>query len=221
MPKKSRVCVLASGGIDSALLIQEALNQQREIYPLYVAFDFQWEPSELEILHRLLNRLRSTLLQPLRVFPIAYREFFPDHWGFHFQKVPDRHAPDTDVGIPGRNFLLFSQAAVYAHAQELSEIWIGSLKGNPYADADPVFFEQMENLTAQSLGRIIKIRAPFRNLAKWEIMSQFPDFPYSLTVTCLRPNGVLHCGNCNKCEERKKHFQKARLTDPTSYQFIP
>ena len=221
MAQELRVCILASGGIDSSLLIHQALQESAEVHPLYIAFDFFWEPLELESLKKLLQKMATPSLKELLVSSVSYGEFFPEHWGYHTDQVPDRHAPDTEVLIPGRNLFLFSQGALHCHSQDLSEIWIGSLKGNPYPDAEPTFFVEMEQLLSKAWGRDLKIRAPFRHLSKWELVNQFPDFPYHLTVTCLRPQGDHHCGNCNKCEERRINFQKAGLRDPTHYLFNP
>jgi 7-cyano-7-deazaguanine synthase in queuosine biosynthesis len=38
-----------------------------------------------------------------------------------------------------------------------------------------------------------------------------------LTFSCINPKGYEHCGDCNKCTERKKAFFAAGVFDKTRY----
>ena len=44
-----RVAVLASGGIDSAILLAD-LAADNEVFPVYVEFGLRWEPQDAAIL---------------------------------------------------------------------------------------------------------------------------------------------------------------------------
>ena len=46
------VAVLASGGLDSAILVAELLRQGRAVHPIYVRFGLAWEPTEEAHLRR-------------------------------------------------------------------------------------------------------------------------------------------------------------------------
>ena len=52
------VAVLASGGLDSAILVAELLRQGRAVHPIYVRFGLAWEPTEEAHLRRFLDTLR-------------------------------------------------------------------------------------------------------------------------------------------------------------------
>ena len=41
--------------------------------------------------------------------------------------------------------------------------------------------------------------------------------PLEFTFSCLNPKGYEHCGECNKCVERKKAFFAACVFDKTKY----
>jgi 7-cyano-7-deazaguanine synthase len=48
------VAVLASGGLDSAILVAELATEGREVTPIYVRFGLAWEEVEARHLERFL-----------------------------------------------------------------------------------------------------------------------------------------------------------------------
>jgi 7-cyano-7-deazaguanine synthase len=63
--------------------------------------------------------------------------------------------------------------------------------------------------------------APYRSQRKSEIIARFPELPLELTLTCIAPTtlvgALVHCGACNKCEERRRAFGAAGVRDKTRY----
>ena len=210
-----RLCVLVSGGLDSAVLLQEALDRGWEVYPLFVSAGFVWEQAELHWLRRLLESLADPRLKSLAVFQCPLREFFPSHWAFTSHGVPDAASEDSAVYLPARNLQLLTQAAVYAQSREISEIWIGVLSANPFGDGQREFFDSFERTCRLGLPRPLRIEAPFRELSKAKVVHRHPNFPYELTFSCIRPNGIAPCGACNKCEERRKAFLALGIQEKT------
>ncbi|HKY63803.1 MAG TPA: 7-cyano-7-deazaguanine synthase [bacterium] len=204
-----RLCVLTSGGIDSALLLGEALAGNHEIHPLYVSIGLAWEEAERHHLQTLLRRLATPKLKPLTVLSTPLNELFPGHWAFNRREVPDAQSQDEAVYLPARNLFLLTQAAMFAEARELDEVWIGTLKGNPFGDGRPEFFRSFEETCRIGLPRPLKIRAPFAGLSKVEAMARHPDFPLELAFSCLNPRGREPCRNCNKCEELARALRDA------------
>jgi 7-cyano-7-deazaguanine synthase len=221
MAPTPKACALVSGGLESTLLLQIALQQGREVYPLYVACGFFWEEQEIDSLKKFLNKFSRPELKNLTIQQKPLRDIFPDLWAYHPERFPDQNSPLGSVYLPGRNLILLLQGSLLAQRYDLQEIWIGVLGKNPYPDATRSFFDAFELLHSQTFKNSIKVQAPFQSLRKGELIGKFPDFPYQLNVTCLRPQGYLHCGNCYKCAERRRAFREASIPDPTEYLVAP
>ena len=206
-PEAAKLCVLVSGGLDSAVLIQEGLDRGKEVFPLYVATGFVWEEAELHWLRRLLAALAHPRLRELAVLRTPLGELFPGHWAFTGSGVPDAASRDEAVYLPARNLMLLTQAAVYAQSRSFGEVWIGVLSANPFGDGQAAFFASFQETCRLGLPSPLQIAAPFRELSKAEVVARHPNFPYALTFSCIRPKGTEPCGACNKCEERRKAFQ--------------
>lgn len=211
------LCVLVSGGLDSAVLLKRLLDRGTRVFPLYVHCGFSWERTELFWLRRLLQGLRSPLLSPLRVIEMPLRGVYGAHWSLGEGRVPSARSADQAVYLPGRNVLLLTVAGIVCVEQRLSTIVLGTLKGNPFGDASARFFAQFAKCLTQALGHDIRILSPLRHFRKTELLRRAADLPLELTFSCLRPERLRHCGRCNKCAERQRTFRQADVPDPTSY----
>ena len=211
-----KIAVLASGGLDSSVLVAELARAAR-VFPIYVKCGLKWEAMELRALQSFLDALNSPNVMPLTVLELPTAALYGDHWSLSGARVPDADAPDAEVFIPGRNILLLGLAAVWCSTHDISRIAIGSLDGNPFPDATPEFFQSFSGALSLGLGRAIQIEAPFRGLHKEELIRRSRELPIELTLTCMAPGGGVHCGQCNKCRERQLAFQKAGVPDRTSY----
>lgn len=199
-----RVCVLASGGVDSAVLVAEMLRGGREVHPLYVRSGLYWEEAELEGLRRYLRALRHPRLRALAVVEAPVRALWGRHWGLNGRGAPAAGSPWKNVFLPGRNLILLSQAGVFCGLRGIPLIAHGVLKGNPFADASPDFRRAMERAFRTGLGANIRIVAPFTRLTKAQVVRRVPGLPLHLTFSCLRPSRERPCGLCSKCEERSE-----------------
>lgn len=211
-----KIAVLASGGLDSAVLLAE-LASAAQVYPIYVKCGLKWEAEELRALHSFLAALKNPHVMPLAVLEIPTAALYGDHWSLSGARVPDADAPDSEVLIPGRNILLLGTAAVWSSTHGVSRIAIGSLDGNPFPDATHEFFQSFARALSLGLGRAIQIEAPFRGIHKEELIRRSRSLPLGLTLTCMAPKEGVHCGQCNKCRERQLAFQKAGIADRTVY----
>ena len=211
-----KIAVLASGGLDSAVLLAE-LAGAAQVYPIYVKCGLKWEAEELRALHSFLDALENPHLMSLTVLELPTAALYGDHWSRSGTRVPDADAPDAEVFIPGRNILLLGLTAVWCSTHGVSRIAIGSLDGNPFPDATPEFFESFTRALSLGLGHTIQIEAPFRGIHKEELIRRSRELPLDLSLTCMAPRGGVHCGRCNKCRERQLAFQKAGIADRTTY----
>ena len=215
--QKETAAVLVSGGIDSAILLSEMTQEYAEVYPLYIRNGLRWEAMELLWLKRFLERLRQPKIQPVTLLDLPIQDLQKAHWSVTGKGVPDAASEDSAVYIPGRNIFLLAKAGVWCNLKDVPTLAIGILRGNPFPDATPGFFETIEASFSEGLRFDLSIIAPFSHLSKKEVLLKGKDLPLELTFSCFSPSGEDHCGKCNKCAERKRAFRNAALSDPTTY----
>ena len=217
MKTQETIAVLASGGLDSAILIHNLLQKRTTVRPLYIQGGHVWENTELFWLRRFLKAVRSPRLKPLVVLSLKTGDLYDGHWSLTGKRVPGASSRDRTVYLPGKNILLIAKAAVFCALQKINFLALGPLETNPFPDAQPSFFKTMEKVLSAGLNHNIKILTPFLKLGKKEVMALGVSLPLHLTFSCLSPRGRRHCGKCNKCAERKKAFRQIGVTDPTHY----
>lgn len=201
---RSRICVLSSGGMDSAVLIHHLAGIYREVYPLYVRCGLLWEKSEGYWLRRFLKKTANPRVRPLSEAELRLGGLFKKHWGWTGRGVPPANTPDEDVYIPGRNAFLLTAAAAFCSQKEIQVIALGILNCNPFPDGAPRFFLDMERVLGAAFGRPVSVVAPFARLSKKEVIEMGRDLPLDLTFSCIKPRGNRSCGVCSKCSEREK-----------------
>ena len=211
-----RMAVLASGGMDSSILVAD-LAQDALVFPVYVCKGLVWEEAERQALRAFLAALESTNVKPVTVLSIPIQPLYGDHWSVTGVDVPGAETEDSAVFLPGRNVLLLALTAVWCSTHDISRIAIGSLGDNPFPDATQEFFEGFGRVLSRGLGHEIIIVAPYRGLHKQDLIRRKGHLPLRLTLTCIAPRGVTHCGACNKCHERRSAFAKAGVADNTLY----
>ncbi len=211
-----KISVLASGGLDSSVLIAK-LAADAEVYPIYMRCGFAWEHIEIRSLQSFLDALHNRNVMPTTVLSAPTSVLYGDHWSVTGARVPAADEPDENTYLPGRNILLISLAAIWGSTHGVSRIAIGSLGGNPFPDATPEFFQTFARSLRMGLAHEVTIEAPLRGFHKEDLIKQFKDLPLELTLTCMAPKGSQHCGQCNKCFERQQAFRKAGVEDRTVY----
>jgi 7-cyano-7-deazaguanine synthase len=211
------LAVLISGGLDSAILLGEALRSQPAVHPLYVRSGLYWEEAEQDYLRRFLDRVRCPVLQPLQVLSLPVADLYGAHWSMTGDAVPDAASPDAAVFLPGRNILLLAKAMLWCHLQAVPALALAPLHQNPFSDATPAFFGAYQDAVNQGLGSSVQVRRPYAELSKAEVMQRGRDLPLELTFSCIRPTAGRHCGRCNKCAERRRAFADAGMSDRTEY----
>jgi 7-cyano-7-deazaguanine synthase len=221
--------VLYSGGLDSAVLVADALSARaatgETVRAIYVSVGFAWEDEERAMAVRLFAAPPfAGAIDPPVTLAFDMRDVFPaDHWAVRGEP-PAFDTPDEDVFIDGRNVILLSKAAVYlARARTPGRLLLGTLAGNPFPDATREFFDTMAYTLSLGLGAPIEIQAPFAELHKAEVIRKgiALGVPLELTLSCMQPKDGLHCGRCSKCRERRDAFREAGVKDPTSYRRTP
>jgi len=215
--------VLVSGGLDSCILLAH-LSVAQQVTPIYVHSGHAWETQELAALKRFIQAFKkqqaTASIGSIREFKLPVADVYADHWSTTGQSVPPAGTSDEAVFLPGRNMLLCLKAALWCQLNGVGQLATGVLRGNPFADASPEFFAAAQAmLNVSGLPRIQLIQ-PLAQKTKAEVMTLGAAMPLEHTFSCLAPHGNLHCGGCNKCDERKRAF-KTLNADPTSYASAP
>jgi 7-cyano-7-deazaguanine synthase len=211
------VAVLASGGLDSAILVADLMSEGREVTPIYVRFGLGWEDVEVLHLERFLASLPESRIKPLIVLDLPVADIYGAHWSVTGHDVPDDNSPDEAVYLPGRNLLLLAKSSVWCALNGIPTIALGTLAANPFPDADRAFFADFSALAARALGQPLEVVTPFAGRKKHEVLELGRPFALDLTFSCIAPRSERHCGCCNKCAERRLAFSELGLDDTTEY----
>jgi 7-cyano-7-deazaguanine synthase len=210
--------LLLSGGLDSAVLLADEAALH-DVLPIYVSVGLAWEAAERAMIERLLARLAGGA-RPLVTLAVEMRDVYaPTHWAIQ-GRPPGYHTPDEDVYLPGRNIVLISKAAVYCAIAGIGHLVLGTLAGNPFADATPEFRAAMALAVSVGLAHRLRIEAPYAEIRKADVIRRGAALgvPFELTLSCMNPHAAnQHCGACSKCRERHDGFVEAGVPDPTIY----
>jgi 7-cyano-7-deazaguanine synthase len=208
-----------SGGLDSAILLGEAVRVYPAIYPLYVCTGLAWESVEREYLHRFLSALATPVLRPLVTLDLPVADLYGSHWSVSGDGVPGAQTPDEAVYLPGRNVILLAKALIWCHMNRVPEVATAPLGSNPFPDATDEFYDRFADVVSRAVMGQVRVLRPYAtlDLHKADVLRRGIGMPLHHTFSCIHPVKGLHCGRCNKCAERRAGFAEAGMTDPTEY----
>ncbi len=215
-PRKKKIGVLVSGGLDSTALIPHYLQENFEVHPVYVQCGLRWEKTEIASAQKFIRALKSPFVFPLLKIRLALDNAYRKNWS-QSGKAPGSNSSDAAVFLPARNLLLLTKALLALSDQGIFRVALGTLQGNPFKDARPKFFSSLEKILSDSFDEKIHIETPFKGLSKSIVIRRFSKAPLYLSFSCINPAGRVHCGGCNKCAERKRAFKEAGVKDRTRY----
>jgi 7-cyano-7-deazaguanine synthase len=212
-----RVAVLASGGLDSAILVADYLRQDCDVQPIYIRFGLAWEAVEEAQLRRFLDALPAPAPRPLVALDLPITDVYRSHWSVSGPDVPDAQTSDDAVYLPGRNLLLLAKTSVWCALNDVHTVALGTLKGNPFADSSRDFFHLVDAVVNIALDWPFDVVTPFAEMTKTEVLELGRGLPLEHTFSCIDPQDGRHCGRCNKCEERRRAFDALGIDDVTLY----
>ena len=217
----STIGLLASGGLDSCILVGHLLRQGHGVQPFYVRGGLLWEEAELSALRAFLRALKLPRLEDLVVFDLPLADLYGAHWSIDGHDAPDARSPDT------RRLLARPKRPARHQTGPLVRPARHRATGPGHAGRQPVRRRHrrvLPRLPAGPRSRNGQPRehpAPFARLQKEAVLQLGQGLPLELTFSCIVPSEGLHCGRCNKCAERQRAFRSAGIDDPTSYKSEP
>ena len=123
--------------------------------------------------------------------------------------------------VPFRNGIMLSIAAGLAESRGLSHVMMANHSGDHaiYPDCRPEFVEAMSHAISSGTYDNLTILAPYTSISKTAIAQRGKalGIDYSETWSCYK-GGVLHCGKCGTCIERKEALRDAGINDTTQYE---
>ncbi len=217
-PSNSTIGVLASGGLDSCVLVAHLLRQKHVVRPFYVRCGLYWESEELSALRTFLQTVASPTLEELVVLDLPLGDLYGTHWSLDGRNAPDALSRNTAVYLPGRNALLTIKPVLWCMMHGVERLALATLAGNPFPDATAEFFTEFAASLDRAAGGRVSIECPFAAMEKQDVVRLGQGLPLELTFSCIAPIGGLHCGRCNKCAERQAAFHAIGFEDPTKYE---
>lgn len=184
---KEKIVILASGGLDSNVLIHLYHSLGYDVHLLYINHNNKNSKKELETLKNICKKLdidRSKL-------EIAFTSF-------EWSSSGTLAGRDTNnYYVEMRNLVFLSMAISYAEAMGIGYIALGLIY-NPkcdFADSTTSFLYKMENIAKESTGATVL--APLINADKTQVRHLAKLYGVDEWFTCFEP---LEDGSpCNKC----------------------
>jgi 7-cyano-7-deazaguanine synthase len=185
-----KVLILASGGLDSSVLIALYSALKYEVHTVYFNYG-----------NKNVNMENTKLLALLKKYDVhgANAHFVPLSITWSNGGCIDQS--NSNAYVEMRNLIFLSNAISIAEAYEIQEIAYGAIKiPDPYPDASEDFVERLDQLAMSTTGA--HVVAPLINMTKQEVFDLALKLGIDLeeTYSCNYPltNGE-PCGKCGDC----------------------
>ncbi|MHB8605654.1 MAG: 7-cyano-7-deazaguanine synthase [Thermoplasmatota archaeon] len=216
MAAHKKALVLLSGGIDSAVVLYDALARKLDVTAL--TFDFagrsgREQAAAVEVARRAgvpLLRVPLPFLAEAVDLPQTIRA------NAALDRAPEGY-------VPARNLVFYSVASFFAESLGASLILGGhhGADADRFPDASPAFFRALGD--AQRLGAWsfdespFHVELPLAAMSKRDVVRLGADLgvPFEATWSCYDV-GADPCGHCFSCNERAHAFAAAGAVDPLS-----
>jgi 7-cyano-7-deazaguanine synthase len=219
-----KVCVLLSGGMDSVTALYEALATHEVVGCL--SFDYGSKHNHREIPYARLHAERTGTAH--HTVSLAFmNDLFKSDLLQSGGDIPEGHYAEENMRrtvVPFRNGIMLAIAAGYAESAEADGLVIAAHSGDHaiYPDCREPFMQGMARAMEDGTYARIRLLRPFIAMDKAGIARRGTalGIDFSETWSCYR-GGVIHCGVCGTCVERREAFLLAGIPDPTVYEQTP
>jgi len=219
-----KVVVLLSGGLDSVTALHHMAATEMVVAAL--SFDYGAKHNARE-LPCAADQCRSLRI-PNRIVPLSFMaENFTSDLLKSGGTIPDGHYEEQSMRktvVPFRNGIFLSLGTGYAESLGADAIAIAAHAGDHtiYPDCREDFLSPMSEAMKKGTYAKIKLLRPFVSMDKTAIVRRGVELKidYAHTWSCYK-GGILHCGTCGTCIERREAFLNAGVADPTPYVTTP
>lgn len=196
-----KTVVLASGGLDSSILLFLLKREHVDVLPVHVDYGQLAEKQEWSSLRRFCRKAK--LPNPIRVNATGLR------------KVPsgltrkgNRWA--RDPFFPARNMVLVSIGGAIGHPVGARAVALGLVANALYPDQTKDFVRRAQGALSESLGGKMLVLAPLLTLSKSEVaaLGLSMGAPIGLTYSCQRGEHR-PCNHCSSCADRARAVSEA------------
>lgn len=215
-----KVVVIYSGGMDSFTVLNKAISDGYEVFPL--SFDYgQRHKKELEYAENVCKELNLTHKM---VDISAINSLVGGSSLTSDIDVPEGHYEEDSMKstvVPNRNMILLSLAIGYAVSMKAPKVYYGAHAGDHaiYPDCRPEFVQKMNDVSQIANYESVEIYSPYLTVSKIDILTDGlkMGLDYGKTWTCYNGREKA-CGKCGACQERLEAFEQNNLKDPLPYE---
>lgn len=215
-----KVVVIYSGGMDSYTVLNKALENGLEVFPLTFNYG-QRHVKEIEFARAVCKRLN---VEHEVVNISAINHLLQGSALTSNIDVPEGHYAAESMKatvVPNRNMIMLSLAIGYAVSKEADKVYFGAHSGDHaiYPDCRPEFVEKMNAVAKIANYQPVEITTPYLSQTKGQILADGlrMGLDYSQTWTCYNGRAKA-CGKCGSCVERLEAFSNNGAIDPITYE---
>ena len=204
----TRAVILLSGGLDSTVMLAEALSQGRICHA--ITFNYgQKHIVELESARKIASYYQITQ-QEIAIDPRLFNNSALTNFAIHApinRTLNEITHSIPNTYVPARNTLFLAYATAIAEVQQADEIHFGSIANDlhPYPDCRPAYMMAFQNVLNLATKQAVVstpplLVTPFLSLTKKQIVAKGLklDVPLNLTWSCYQPS--LSKQPCDKCD---------------------
>ena len=231
-PDRPAAVCLVSGGMDSAVVLAEAVARGFDAHALSFRYGQRHEV-ELAAAARVASSLGAA---DHRVVTVDLSTLGGSALTDAIEVPKDREDEEIGEGVPvtyvpARNTVFLAVALGWAEVLGATDLFVGvnAVDYSGYPDCRPEFLRAFESLAGLATaagtedGASFTVHAPLMELSKAGIVRRAAELEVDLglTHTCYDPverdGEVLSCGRCDACILRLAGFRDAGVEDPIPY----
>lgn len=216
-----KVVVLCSGGMDSVTALHWA--RQEHTIGAVVSFDYGAKHNHREIPFAAEHARLVGARHELIALDFVNRLFASDLLKSG-GAIPEGHYEAENMKqtvVPFRNAIMLSIACGFAESMGAEGLVIAAHGGDHaiYPDCREDFMRAMGDAMRLGTYAGVKLLRPFIAFDKGRIAAEGARLgvDFARTWSCYK-GGVVHCGKCGTCVERREAFVQAGIVDPTAYE---